>query len=231
MGWMILALALSMLAGFVSIIFYAAWANVSGDAPLKDLGFQNLAYEGDFLWISTAINGHLWICLMVFAVFTRACLSGFPASEYMALKKPARLDVLLGVMALGAYYVGSEKLIDYFNVPEPAWMLGVYRSADCVPCLLFAVVVIAPLVEESFFRGFVYKGVENRLGPFWAVAFTAVPWTLIHLGQYEPAYIVSILCLGVLFGLARWKSGSIFLPLALHAINNSIASFQMILFY
>lgn len=88
----------------------------------------------------------------------------------------------------------------------------------------------APLIEELFFRGFMFKGLENsRVGGVGAVLITSLIWVLIHGGQYNLTEMGYLMVLGVLFGYARLKTGSLPLSIGLHVVNNLIAVVSMLL--
>ena len=92
------------------------------------------------------------------------------------------------------------------------------------PILVISMMVFgAPLIEELFFRGFMFRGLQNsQLGGVGAVVITTLVWALIHGGQYNFAEVSCLVVLGTLLGHARLKTGSICLPIILHAINNLI---------
>jgi membrane protease YdiL (CAAX protease family) len=93
--------------------------------------------------------------------------------------------------------------------------------------LAFALVVIAPLMEELLFRGFLFRGyAASRLGVVGAILLTSVIWASMHI-QYEIFYIVQIIVLGCVFGWIRWRSGSTLLTIILHAIVNLTALLQV----
>ena len=81
--------------------------------------------------------------------------------------------------------------------------------------------VVAPFVEELFFRGFMFTVFSRRIGVFWATPLVGVIFGLGH----APAPAISLIALGV-FGaglcLLYWRSQSIIPCMALHALNNSI---------
>ena len=70
--------------------------------------------------------------------------------------------------------------------------------------LAIIAVSFAPLLEELFFRGFMYPVLARRLGAGWAIALTALPFGLVHLPQYGWAW--SAASCGLL--LARWAPAS-----------------------
>lgn len=91
------------------------------------------------------------------------------------------------------------------------------------------VVVIAPMYEELFFRG-VFFGLMTHADSRWtpkqqnllAVVVSSGAFALVHL-QYDLIGVVSVFVMALLFGFAKLHSGSLFLSMVLHAINNAVA--------
>jgi len=103
-------------------------------------------------------------------------------------------------------------------------MSAAYATATPVWTIWVAFVLAAPLFEEIFFRGFLFKGLESSfMGPIGAVFATAGLWAVIHI-QYDAYEIATILCLGLLLGAARVFTGSLLVPLGLHAFANLVAT-------
>ena len=89
------------------------------------------------------------------------------------------------------------------------------------------VAAVAPIVEELFFRGFVYGWVERRLGPRWAFVLSAVLFTLAHASQTWGAWgaFASVALVGFTASGLRWVSGSTLVPMVAHfAYNASIVA-------
>lgn len=82
-------------------------------------------------------------------------------------------------------------------------------------------VLLAPMAEELFFRGWLYTGLRNRL-PFWpsflttAALFAAFHWYAEH------QRVLLVLPLAIALGLLREVSGSIRPTIALHTVYNLI---------
>ena len=107
----------------------------------------------------------------------------------------------------------------------PSFMLNIeYPNTFSIYLLLFSVMFIAPLIEEVVFRGFLLKGFSKTfMGAEGAVALTSLLWAVMHL-QYEFAYVAVIFMIGLVFGYARIKTGSLFVPMTMHMVMNGIAS-------
>ncbi len=90
------------------------------------------------------------------------------------------------------------------------------------PMLLIALFIclLGPLIEEIFFRGFVYGALKTKWGIAKAVFFSSVLFSLLHL---NPVDLLPILALGMALAYLYEKTGSLVTPFVLHAINNSAA--------
>lgn len=94
----------------------------------------------------------------------------------------------------------------------------------------YSCAVAAPVFEELFFRGFFFRGIQqSRLGNVGAVLITSFFWSIIHV-QYDLPLIIWIFLLGILLGIARARSNSTYLTIALHALLNLIATIQIEVF-
>jgi membrane protease YdiL (CAAX protease family) len=88
----------------------------------------------------------------------------------------------------------------------------------------------APLAEELLFRGVVLQRLAARPGRFWAVAGSAVLFSLAHLPYWwlagEPGGFdllmaeAKMVLYGVAFGVVFLASGSLWAPLVYHWANN-----------
>jgi membrane protease YdiL (CAAX protease family) len=86
-----------------------------------------------------------------------------------------------------------------------------------------ATVVFAPLFEEVFFRGFLFEGFRySKLGPAGAIFVTSIVWAGFHM-QYGLFQIASIFVLGIILGVVRYRTNSLWPPLAMHVFNNLLA--------
>ena len=107
-------------------------------------------------------------------------------------------------------------------------LLGVRPSMDLVslvsqlehPWLFFlGGVVVAPLAEEVFFRGFVFAGLRGRYGWVKAALISSALFSLMHLQltQFLPLFLI-----GFFLALLYEKSRSLWPAVAMHAAINAI---------
>jgi membrane protease YdiL (CAAX protease family) len=79
--------------------------------------------------------------------------------------------------------------------------------------------LLAPIGEEFFFRGFFYNAAKHRFGVRYAMWITATVFALAHGG---PLLILAILPVGLMLASAYEKSGSLWVPIMMHATVNSV---------
>jgi membrane protease YdiL (CAAX protease family) len=86
------------------------------------------------------------------------------------------------------------------------------------------VVVLAPVVEETFFRGFLFGGLRNRMRPLLAAFASGLIFGVLHLGN--PGTIVNVApvtLIGMMFALAYYWSGSIIPGMIAHFLFNAMS--------
>jgi uncharacterized protein len=88
------------------------------------------------------------------------------------------------------------------------------------------VIVVAPFVEEVFFRGFFYRALRTRYSIALAAVVNGLVFGVIHFG-FDGAEGLLILpplaLLGVIFCLVYERTGSLWSVVGMHAFNNTIA--------
>lgn len=136
--------------------------------------------------------------------------------------------VALACLALGALaldYLGEGLLEPMSTSP-----IGLVQSARSVPDLLvyfLLICVLAPLVEEIIFRGFVYSGLRGQLSFPLAVVLSAAMFAAAHLNM-APASMVAVAGIGVVLAYLYEHTRSLWPSILFHALHN-ILSFALIL--
>ncbi|MFN7678904.1 MAG: lysostaphin resistance A-like protein [Cyanobacteriota bacterium] len=104
----------------------------------------------------------------------------------------------------------------------------VIGSSDAWALLAFALtaVVLAPLFEETLFRGLLLPVLGRHLGGMGAVLVSALMFALAHLSLGE---LVPLSVLGIGLGLLRWQSGRLAASVCLHAFWNGLTLFNLLL--
>jgi membrane protease YdiL (CAAX protease family) len=114
-------------------------------------------------------------------------------------------------VGLGVLMLGIDLLGRFLPMPKstPFDQFFAHRF-DAYLTAVFAV-TLGPLMEEVFFRGFLYPVLARRMGVFWGIILTALPFGLIHMVQYGYAWgAVLIICLvGVVLTAVRAVTKSV----------------------
>lgn len=89
----------------------------------------------------------------------------------------------------------------------------------------FALLVglVAPLVEEFFFRGFLFGVLRERIGVAWAALVAGSVFGLIHVAGTPLRTLGILVVLGVGLCILYARTGSLLPGMALHALHNSIS--------
>ncbi len=82
------------------------------------------------------------------------------------------------------------------------------------------IVIVAPIIEEVFFRGFLLRTLSNKMGIFYGSIFAALIFALLHL---QPNSIIPIFILGLIINSLVIKSKSIIPAIVFHVFNNAVA--------
>jgi len=155
---------------------------------------------------------------------------GIGVSVYLGLEWPRVADVRRWVLILLGLIAAMDSLSWALGrpvVPEP--MMPMFRTAGSLPIVLLALVVAAPLAEEFLFRGFIFTGLRNsRLGPIGAIVLTALAFGGLHI-QYDAYGMAAVIVGGILFGLVRWRTGSLWLCVLMHGLMNVIATIEALI--
>ncbi len=186
---------------------------------------------GDGLTISISVITGLPAVLAALWVAIR--LSRTPFADYLALRWTSWTNVLIGVVALFVVVMGWD-LVSRLTGREvtPGFMgevLELARADSALWLLVIAFCVAAPITEEFFARGFLYRGwSETALRPGGAILLSSLVWTALHL-QYDWFFLGEVFSIGLLLGYLRYRSHSIWLTAVLHGLNNLGAVVQTML--
>lgn len=189
-------------------------------AVSKEELLESVSSNGFYLSIGIIFSAWVGSLIIAAVVLLRKNISlkGYLAIKQVSLKTYA-LWMVIGLLFL-ACWQGISVVMEQ---PGSEWMLETYETAEYLPLLWVAIIIAAPLIEELFFRGFLFEGLrDSRIGAIGAVLVTSIVWAAIHV-QYEMFQMVMIGTLGVLLGIAKIKTRSLYIPLAMHSLNNLIA--------
>jgi uncharacterized protein len=214
--WATLGLGLIALFGgqIVALLALIRWYGVSLTR------WSDLVTDGVLVTVSVCIATAVQVALLLLMAWP----TGTGVVAYLGLTAPRRSDLLRGVIVVAILTVAADGvswILGYNLVSQ--FQLDIYNSASAVgwlPWLLLALVVVAPIGEETLFRGFLFRGWHRSPRDIWAVIIiTALLWALTHV-QYNPYYMTQVFVIGLVFGWFRYNSGSTILTIMLHGFVN-----------
>ena len=224
-GWEVIGI---VLIGFAALVFAIAVVVLLGhkflypnepimegtqQRPVLLIGAQALSY--------LAVIG-----FMVFLVkrstsqkFGSAIRWNWPAKPWVYLASGVVLS--LALQFLGHFLpIPKDLPMDrFFRTPLDAWVLAIFG------------VFIAPLMEELFFRGFLYPVLVRRLGVIVSVVLTAIAFASVHVSQLNHAWgpVLIIFLVGVTLTTARAQAKSVAAGWLIHfAYNGTIFSLMFL---
>ena len=227
--WATIGFSLIIAAVYMATGIFTTLAVVAYDAlvsPLyKILANTDMLDNNGFL-LSLASTATFVVCSGLILLFA-GMRSRITIKDYLLLKHVPAASIIGWValtLIISCVWDGINLLAGRPIVPE--FMHQAYSSAGFMPLFCLGLIIAAPVVEELFFRGFLFSGLQrSRLRTAGTIVLTAVIWAIIHV-QYELLDIVWIAIMGVLFGIARVRTGSIYTSIALHILLNLIATIQ-----
>ena len=126
-----------------------------------------------------------------------------------------------------AFLVGRSYLelldrngVEIFSQDAQVWKAAValFDHSWALGIMIFVFCILAPLVEEAFFRGFFDRALLN-LGwkSAWSLAVNGFFFAMLH----PPISMPIVFLLGIICALLLRRSGSLWPGIALHAIYNA----------
>jgi membrane protease YdiL (CAAX protease family) len=185
-------------------------------------------------------------------VYRRASLAQLAQRPLLLLISQFLIDgavaVLLFLLVEGKYHVRFWSAIRW-NWPRSAWrqlglgavmLLALSMVESFLPmpkstpfeklfirprdAYLLAIIAVSlgPLVEELFFRGFLYPVLARRWGVAWGIFLTALPFAAMHMPQYGYAWsaLLVILIVGIVCGIVRAVTHSVGASFLVHVGYN-----------
>lgn len=222
-GWDVLRLVVltivALFVGVFTVLLVARWKIYPHTAlteiarvPLVVVAGQSLAY--------------LLILAYMYVLVTRERgRSDFLAAVHWNWPSNIAVYVLAGfALSLGlqglAHLLPIPKNLpidNFFRTPAEAWALGILS------------VTLAPLMEELFFRGFLYPVLARRLGFWFAVFLTALGFALLHGAQLMFSWgpVLVIFLVGTVLTLVRAKTNSVAAGVLIHMAYNGTITIAM----
>ena len=220
--WPTLAISVAVLGAYflLHLLVFAVLESTPWKPGVPGIDREYFPATGMLYTIATFISAPL--CVLLIFLFARL-RKDFRPGTYLGFCRITAGRLLRWLLYTLPVIVAIEVLLLLTSRPVQEFMLDLYRTAPSLPSLFLALVLFTPLFEETLFRGFLFRGIRHsRLGAAGAVILSAVLWTALHT-QYDLPGTASIFFLGIFLGIARERTGSLYVPLAIHSMINIIA--------
>ena len=141
-------------------------------------------------------------------------------------------QLALITMALTYATMVSADLPNYLNyklTTSIPWLNGFYESFMEVMGKMIGgkfwssfllAAIFAPIFEEWLCRGMVLRGLLSKMKPGWAIVVSALFFALIHMNPWQA---LNAFIIGVIMGYIYYKTGSLWLTMLVHFVNNGTA--------
>lgn len=205
---------------------------------LTVLTTTSMIFQGDCFDVKTVNAGSMILSTLAQSLFYLPFLVRF--ARLPMVPRPAwgvcRVTLCI-LLALGGIIIPFKLLecsgffqyiIEQTACPEFQSVVIMFRDGDWAlrAAVAGAAVIMAPICEEVVYRGFVYRILRHYSGRTIAILLSAMLFSVIHgaLVQAMPLFIF-----GVVQCLVYEKSRTIWLPIAIHAIYNSLSLVMILL--
>jgi membrane protease YdiL (CAAX protease family) len=213
---------------FVFGLAYATFELTSDWAWYPLLWLQQLAHNGRFLsspWATTIAETERAVATVGIVMLVRRLL---PARNptCMGFVAPTGRQLLIGAGFLALSMMGEYVVVSVMN-PPPATQIS-YAAAMIAPhhglsdylADLISSCVATPIVEETLFRGLLFAGLVQWVPSWLAALVSALLFSMWH-GEPYRLIILGVMGLGLAF--AYYRTGSLWVPIVMHATNNWLA--------
>jgi membrane protease YdiL (CAAX protease family) len=200
-------------------------------APHQHLDPQQLEHyllnKPEFLFGSNIV---FYALVFLFLFMTLAVLRGAPFWSSLGWKR-LKSNIAAGKGGPWLYFLSGSGLAVFVFIAsanvkgtENMPIQEVLKNRNSAILLMVMAVVVAPLVEETVFRGYLYPLFAKTFGMLPAILLTGVLFGLMHAPQLAWTWgVVVLLCLvGVIFTFARAYTGTVLASYLLHLGYNSM---------
>lgn len=153
--------------------------------------------------------------------------------EFWALKVINKRDTIKWLLITLLYWGITTIIALSLNLPDEPFMLklnAANNSFSMLVLILSAICVVAPIMEELLFRGWLFSKIaETKLGNIGALIISSLAFTAIHSQYQHIATLVMLFSLGLLLGWVRYKAKNVSYTILMHMIFNSVAMINLFL--
>jgi len=150
-------------------------------------------------------------------------IRGWKIRHVFCLNPPRIPDLLAGTfLAAGlqlSFWIAGSTMLEYVSHARYASVSLASLAFDTNFLFSFLILVLAPAIGEEFlFRGFIASGFSS-IGRKATVILGSLFFALIHLDIYR---LLFVFIAGIVFGIVREKTQSLYVVMWMHFVHNSI---------
>ena len=190
------------------------------------IGLILIIYIGSYFQFKYGLFGALsnqvilLVISMFYIIYTKCNIK-----NTLSLRKPKVLSIIASIIL----WLGTFILINLISIPlqrlmpESAQNLEVINNlmeGHSTLSLIIVVALIPAIVEELFFRGFVFSAAKEKFNKIPAIIFVSLIFGLYHM-SFIKMFTVGIL--GAALAISVYYSKSIATSMIMHFLNNAVA--------
>jgi CAAX protease family protein len=180
-----------------------------------------LAHKTGFM---LAVEGLAYVLVVGFMSFIVWARHGTPLPQAIRWNFPGRsraIYALAGGLGLAVFSDVAEIVFNRW-IPRSLPITEYFHDRSSALLLAAFGVLVAPLVEELFFRGFLYPALSRSTGVVPAVIVTAAGFALLHGAQlaYSLVPLLLIFTVGVVLTVTRAVTKSVATSVLVHMAYN-----------
>jgi uncharacterized protein len=224
--WITSALGIAVGVAMILVIVLGTLIFILINRPINFEDALNTG-EGFFSSVISIIASLAGISLIF--LFTKL-RRGASIREYLGFQRTNLKTILLWL----AVMIGLIVITDGFNYVlgrplSPQSNVDIYKSSVWPEIIWVEVVLVAPLMEEILFRGFLFEGFRrSKMGIILTIVILSLVWTGLHF-EYDFFDLGGVFIGGILLGIARHKTNSLWVPISMHAFGNLVATIEIAL--
>ncbi len=161
------------------------------------------------------------ICFLILRSINPLTLFGLDADGWKRSAPAVIPAFLFALPAIFFIHALSFRLLGPEARPQP--LLQFLNESPAIShrlLLALTAIVVAPIGEELIFRGYIYGTARRYAGRWWALAISALIFAFIH--AHLPS-LGGLLVLAVALTLVYEYTASLWAPILMHALFNSLA--------
>jgi len=229
-----LALLWNKLPVIIRAVIVGLIVATAGTLPWAFLVRLNLDHLPSVPWSIIPAAIYLWL----FWKYIKG--AGWPASTSESRKNLLRANplssevwgaaILAGILGLVSLVLFSGVLNRMVKLPQQDISELSHVPSITVGFMVLMGSAVAGVVEESAFRGFMQKPIEQRHGPWVAILVTGIMFGLLHYSHPETtlALMPFYFFVAAIYGMLAWLTNSIFPGMILHALGDVFSGLNLL---